>query len=238
MSLEQSDFQDQLVRGLAHRMNNILTLFHGYVGLMLNNDGLDKTTRDGLGKIKDGAKAASELMDRTQALVRPSTVVWREIDLAEMLRMLKPTIDTFRSPRTKLEMDLGENVPHVWADMSRLRTAILELARNACEATGSGGRVRFHLTGDVPQGDLGLGHASQPIRLVSLEIIDDGPGIAPEIATRIFQPFFSTRRKRNATGLGLNVAQGLIEQLGGILRHESEPGKTRFQILLPCRGQQ
>ena len=96
--------------------------------------------------------------------------------------------------------------------------------------------MRFVLHADLPHGELGSGHASQPARWVSLEIVDDGPGIPPELAERIFQPFYSTRRKRNATGLGLNVAQGLIEQLGGLLRHESRPGETRFQLLLPSGG--
>ena len=56
MQIEHSEFQDQLVRGLAHRMNNILTLFHGYLGLLMDNQKLDKETRDGLSKIKDGAR--------------------------------------------------------------------------------------------------------------------------------------------------------------------------------------
>src|SRR5438874_1259487 len=79
MQIEHSEFQDQLVRGLAHRMNNILTLFHGYLGLLLDNKKLDKPTLDGLAKIQNGARAASDLMDRTHSLVRPSSAVWREL---------------------------------------------------------------------------------------------------------------------------------------------------------------
>src|SRR6478752_4020024 len=62
MQIEHSEFQDQLVRGLAHRMNNILTLFHGYLGLLMDNQKLDKETREGLAKIKEGARAASEIV--------------------------------------------------------------------------------------------------------------------------------------------------------------------------------
>ena len=54
MQIEHSEFQDQLVRGLAHRMNNILTLFHGYVGLLLDNKNLDRGTVDGLGRMARG----------------------------------------------------------------------------------------------------------------------------------------------------------------------------------------
>jgi signal transduction histidine kinase len=134
-------------------------------------------------------------------------------------------------------LELNDDLPHVWADLSRLRTAILELVKNAFEATSAGGTVRIVLHGDVPTGELGQGHASQPLHWVCVEIVDDGEGISEALAQRIFQPFFSTKRKRNATGLGLNVAQGLTEQLGGLLRHECHPGETRFQLLLPSRGQ-
>src|SRR6478735_3355002 len=104
MQLEQSQYQDQLVRGLTHRMNNILTIFHGYVGILLDNDKLDQATRDSLSKIKEGATAATELMDRTQSLVRPSTLVWRQIHLTELLPTLRVVFEGFRDPRTKIEI--------------------------------------------------------------------------------------------------------------------------------------
>jgi len=237
MQTEQTQFQDLLVRGLTHRMNNILTLFHGYVGLLLDNDSLDKTTRDGLGKIKDGARAASELMDRAHALVRPSAVVWREVDLGELLRLMKPSLQTLCAQGTKLDFLCPDDLPPVWADSSRLRTAITELVRNASEATlAAGGTITIELGTEIPAGDCAGNAASQPIRWVSLTVKDTGPGVPSEVADKIFQPFFSTKRKQNAAGLGLNVAMGAIQQLGGVLRHESRPGQTAFQILLPSRS--
>jgi signal transduction histidine kinase len=235
MQTEQPQYQEELVRGLAHRMNNILTLFHGYVGLMLDNKSLDKTVRDGLSKIKDGAQAATELMDRTHSLVRPSTVVWREIDLCDLVRNLRPALGKIIPKPTKLVLDLPDEIPLVWADSGRLRTAIVELVKNAFEATQAGGTVTIKVEADAPTHEMGNGHASQPIRWVLLTVLDDGPAITSHVADRMFQPFFSTKKKRNAAGLGLNVAQGLMDQLGGVLRHSSEPGETRFQLLLPSR---
>jgi two-component system cell cycle sensor histidine kinase/response regulator CckA len=237
MQTDQTQFQDLLVRGLTHRMNNILTLFHGYVGLLLDNDSLDKTTREGLTKIKDGAKAATELMDRTHSLVRPTAVVWREIELCELLRMMKAPLEALRSPGTNLELSCPDDLPPIWADSARLRTAITELARNAFDSVApAGGTVKIEVTTEVPTSDGAGNAATQPIRWVCLSIRDDGPGIAPETEDKIFQPFFSTKKKQNAAGLGLNVASGAIQQLGGVLRHESAPGSTCFQILLPARS--
>src|SRR5687767_13070788 len=84
LSIEQ--FQEQLIRGLTHRMNNILSLFHGYLGLLMDDRKLDAVTREGLAKIKEGARAATELMERTNALVRPASTTWREINLADLLQ--------------------------------------------------------------------------------------------------------------------------------------------------------
>ncbi len=231
MQIEHTEFQDQLVRGLAHRMNNILTLFHGYLGLLMDNQKLDKETREGLAKIKDGARAASELMDRTHSLVRPPAVVWREVRLHDFMRLLKPSFDALCGPRTKLTIECPDDLPPVWGDATRVKSAIFEIVRNACEATFAGGKVQITLgTTHQPPGT----SAKQPLQWISLTVTDGGPGIPEELGDRIYQPFFTTKKKQNATGLGLTVAAGYVQQLGGVIRYESEPGKTIFEVLLPA----
>ena len=232
MQIQQSEFQDQLVRGIAHRMNNILTLFHGYIGLLLDNQKLDTQTMEGLAKIKEGASAASELMDRTHSLARPSTLVWREVRLADFLRSMKPSLLTFCGPKTELELDLPDDVPPVWADAARVKTIIFELVRNALEAThADGGTVTVALrTVPAPGGT----RSSQP--WVALTVTDDGPGVPENASERIFQPFFSTKKRKSNAGLGLTVALTFMQHLGGILRSQSVPGKTEFEVLLPSRS--
>lgn len=234
MQIEHSDFQDQLVRGLAHRMNNILTLFHGYLGLLMDNQKLDKETREGLAKIKDGAKAASELMDRTHSLVRPPAVVWREIKLHDFIHLLRPSFEAICGPKTKLTVECPDELPTIWGDASRVKSAIFEIVRNAIEATSSGGKVKVSVSAaNKPPGT----PAKQALQWVSITVTDDGPGVPEELHERIFQPFFSTKKKQNATGLGLTVAAGFVQQMGGVLRFDSEPGKTTFQMLIPSRSE-
>lgn len=232
MQIQQSEFQDQLVRGVAHRMNNILTLFHGYVGLLLDNQKLDRQTMEGLARIKEGAIAASELMDRTHSLARPATIVWREVKLADFLRTMRPALMTSCGPRTELEFDLPDDVPPVWGDAGRVKTILVELLRNALEATFSaGGKVKATLrTVPAPDGS----RTSPP--WVSLTVADDGPGFPENVSERIFEPFFTTKKRKSNAGLGLTVAQTFIQHLGGILRSHSVPGNTEFQILLPSRS--
>lgn len=228
----QSQYQEELVRGLAHRMNNILTIFNGYVGLMLENQSLDDATRDGLCRIKAGARAATELMDRTHALVRQPNIVWRQIDLGDFLRTIQPAIASMSKPAVPVEIHAPAGLPKVWADSTRLRTAVLELVRNAVEATPKGESLQLILSRTTAPHDLSLAKPDESLERVALAVIDHGAGIPPELEAKIFVPFFSTKRKQDANGLGLNVAQGLIEKCGGSLQYQSRPGETKFEVLL------
>ena len=116
MQIALSDFQDQLMRGLAHRMNNILSLFHGYLGLLMDDKKLDSVTKEGLSKIKDGAKAASDLMERTHALVRPTSAVWRDINLCDLLRQMRPTFESFCGPKVRIAIECDGDV-HLLKDV-------------------------------------------------------------------------------------------------------------------------
>jgi two-component system sensor histidine kinase HupT/HoxJ len=73
------------------------------------------------------------------------------------------------------------------------------------------------------------------MKWVVVRVMDDGPGISPEVEDKIYQPFFSTKPKANSAGLGLNVAAGFAEQIGGSLRHCTESDFTCFELLLPAR---
>jgi signal transduction histidine kinase len=226
MQIAHSDFQDQLVRGLTHRMNNILTLFHGYLGMILDNKDLDKATVEGLTKIKLNAAQASELMDRTHSLVRPTSTVWRAIPIGEYIRTMRPVFESFLGPRTEILYNIEESLPPIQGDATRVKTAVLEIVKNACEATfASGGRVQIGVHCETPRG--------QRTKWIVITVADDGPGIPEDIFDKVFTPFFSTKKKQNAAGLGLTVAQSFIQLHKGNLKLESEPGCTVAEIRIP-----
>lgn len=208
-------------------MNNILTLFHGYVGLLMENEKLDKATKDGLAKIKLGAEQASDLMDRTQALVRPSATVWRTIDLPEYLRFMRPGFDQFRGPRTTIEMSFDDDTPRIQGDAGRIRNVLTEIVKNACESTfAGGGTVRIELRGEPIPG--------MREKWTVFSVTDDGPGIDPVIADKIFAPFFTTKKKQNAPGLGLSVVTSFVHLHKGTFKLESLDGKTVAEMRLPA----
>jgi signal transduction histidine kinase len=234
MQFEYSAYQDQLVRGLAHRMNNILTLFHGYLGLLLDSDKLDAREREGLERITLGARAATELIDRTHALVRAGGEAQREVDLGVLLRLLEPTFTARLGPATRLVLEVPEQLPIVCADAGRLRTAIVELVRNAVEATMAGGcvRVTCQRLAD-PSGQ--KGGAGPP--WVAVRVSDDGPGVPERLAGQLFQPFVTSKTHHDSAGLGLTLAMTFARQHGGDIAYASRCGETWFEMRLPCRRQ-
>lgn len=232
MQIEYSEYQDQLFSGLAHRMNNILTLFHGYLGLLIDSRKLDDREREGLERITSGARAAAELIDRTHALVRAGDETEREVDLGVLIRLLRPSFEARLGPKTQLVLDVPEQLPIVCVNASRLRTAIVELARNAMEATMAGGCVRVSCQ-RIPNPS---GHKdASSLPWVAVRITDDGPGVPERIAARIFHPFVTSKKHHDSAGLGLTLALAFARQQGGDIEFTSQHGETCFEMRLPCR---
>ncbi len=102
------------------------------------------------------------------------------------------------------------------SDLNQVWTNIID---NAIDAIKGKGKLRLRT---YSEGDF-----------VVVEIIDDGPGIPPEIQARIFEPFFTTKKVGEGTGLGLDPVQRIVKKHQGSIQVESIPGKTCFQIWLP-----
>ena len=236
MQLILSDFQDQLVRGLTHRMNNILSVFHGYLGLLMEDRNLDSITRAGLNKIRDGARNATDLIERVNAVSRPAGSVPREIDIATFFRQMAPTFDGLRSPKVRIAIECPDELPRIVVDFSRLKLAITELVRNACEAADSTVRIRVTCGADAEQTELfPAGRTEEPEQWVKIAVTDDGPGIPASAAGRIYEPFFSTKKADGSAGLGLSVALGCAQQFCGNLKHRSGKGGTTFEMVIPSK---
>jgi signal transduction histidine kinase len=234
MRIEQSEFHNHLVRGLTHKMNNILSLFHGYLGLLIDDKKLDRDTMAGLLRIRDSADAAAKLMDRTKALATPSSPAWRHVAPEDFFRTLLPSLNLFTERGVQIQVVCDPGLPNLWADTCRLRVAIKEIVKNACEASPPRGIVEITVKPhNRPVRTRGRHLNSPPISWTAISIADSGKGIPRDLNTKIFQPFFSTKSTRDSMGLGLSVALGLIQQLGGAIRLQSKPGRTTVKVLLP-----
>lgn len=126
-----------------------------------------------------------------------------------------------REKQIEIVRDLDPDLPPVEAAGSELNQVWTNLIDNAVDALEPGGRLTLRTR---RQGDR-----------VLVEIGDDGPGIPPDQQARIFDAFFTTKPVGEGTGLGLDIAQRIVIRHHGELRLESEPGDTRFQVILPMR---
>jgi signal transduction histidine kinase len=127
-----------------------------------------------------------------------------------------------RSRGARIDLDLDLDSLPVLASAVDLQQVLLNLIQNAVDAAENGEVTIAVATRRGGDGE------------VVLTVADDGPGMAPEVRDRVFDPFFSTRRSKGGTGLGLSLAHGIVAEHGGSIGVESEPGKgARFSIVLP-----
>jgi two-component system nitrogen regulation sensor histidine kinase GlnL len=127
--------------------------------------------------------------------------------------------------------DYDPSIPEITADADQLIQALLNIARNAARAIAGAGTITLR-TRVKRQFTIG----SIRHRLVAqIQVIDDGPGIAPELIEKIFYPMVSGTE--DGMGLGLSIAQSLISQHGGLVECRSKPGETVFTVLLPVERQ-
>src|SRR5205809_348532 len=212
----------QLVSGVAHELNNPLSVIIGYGQLMLHRE------------IPEALRRPVELMvtqgDRMAKIVRnllyfarqrpPERVpinIHQVIEQTLALRQNQLTLSGIT-----VERDFAEELPTVIGDGQQLQQVFLNLILNAEQAIAAehrGGRIRFH--------------TKVVDHWVRTEVTDDGPGIPPEVLPRIFEPFFTTKEVGAGTGLGLSVSYGIVEEHGGRLSAGSERGRTTFTLDLP-----
>lgn len=221
----------ELVRGLAHEIKNPLGGIRGAAQLLageLNSEELGDYTD----VIIQEADRLHDLVDRLVASKQPLQM--QPTNIHEVLERVRSVVAAEISGNgIDLVRDYDPSIPEVLADSSQLIQAMLNIVRNAMQALIS------------PKVDHSLGRIYLKTRIVrnatigarfhrlvaSIKIIDNGPGIKPEIMDSIFYPMISGRA--DGTGLGLSITHSIINQHSGLIECESRPGATCFTVLLP-----
>ncbi len=214
----------RMITQLAHEIRNPLGGLRGAAQLLerqLPGEELREFTRIIIGE----ADRLATLMD---SLLGPVGQLRKEIvNLHELLEHVAALVETEAGKGFVVQRDYDPSLPTMRLDRNRLIQALLNLARNALQATGADGAVVFRtrvLTNTV------VGHEHHRL-VASIEIEDDGPGVPDDIADKIFYPLVSGRDK--GTGLGLSLAQDLVSRHHGLVEYQSEPGQTVFVVRLP-----
>jgi two-component system nitrogen regulation sensor histidine kinase GlnL len=232
--LEQQQASRELIRNLAHEIKNPLGGIRGAAQLLeheLNNPDLREYTQVIV-------KEADRLQDLMKRLLSPHRAMQPgPINIHEVLERVRSLL-TAEFPKTlTIWRDYDTSLPELIADREQLIQAVLNIARNAAQAIGARaensetaegkGRITFR-TRVARQVTL----AKRRYRLaLSLQVIDDGPGVPKDIRERMFFPLVSGRE--GGFGLGLTLAQSFIHQHQGVIECESRPGHTCFTVLMP-----
>lgn len=221
----------QLVSGIAHELNNPLTAIMGYAQLLLGK-GLTPAQLSEAERVFQEAERARRIVKNLLYFARETRTERARADLNEIVeRTLALRSYELRVEDIAVECDLAPRLPATLADPYQLQQVVLNLLVNAeqalLESRGHGHvwiRTRHVITG--------IGNKVRG-RIV-LEVADDGPGIPPEIASRIFDPFFTSKPSGVGTGLGLSIVYGIVHQHGGEVAFDNQPGGgARFIVDLP-----
>lgn len=219
----------QLAAGMAHELNNPLTPALLYTERLLRQGGLDAEARGHLEVVVHEVERAQKIIKDLLAFARQYRGTQNETDINELLgRALEHVESESPSPKVSSRFEPGQGV-RIVADEYRLTQVFLNLIRNARQAIEEGGRagVVTIRSERVTEGDA---------ERVRVTVTDDGPGIAREYLPKIFDPFFTTRQVGAGSGLGLSLSNGIVEEHGGTISVESEPGAgATFVVDLPAR---
>ena len=225
----------RLVSGIAHDLNNLLTVINGYSQLSLLGIEEDDPLKENLKEIERATERAARLTGQLLAFSRSEVLDLKVLDLNTIVRGLEKMLYRLIGEDIELLTHLAEDVGRVKTDSSQIEQVLLNLVVNAKDAMPNGGKLFLETNNVELDEDYARMHISvKPGRYVLLAVSDTGCGMSAEVKERIFDPFFTTKGKDKGTGLGLSTVYGIIKQSRGNIWVYSEPGRgTTFKIYLP-----
>ena len=222
--LAQHNAARMLLRGLAHEIKNPLGGLRGAAQL-LDRELVEEELREYTKIIMEESDRLQSLVDRMLAPNKPPRK--NPLNIHRVLERVRQLVQVEAPSGVVIERDYDPSIPLIDGDSDQLIQAILNIVRNAAQALGQRGKIiiRTRIHRQVTIG-------SRRSRMAAkIEVIDNGPGIKPELLGQIFYPMVTGRA--DGTGLGLSIAQSLINQHGGLVECASSPGNTVFSIFLP-----
>jgi two-component system sensor histidine kinase DctS len=221
---------------LAHELNQPLAAISSYTAGALNvldrasqtNAPVDASLlRRALEQARQQAQRAGQIIRSVHQFVKKREPLRQEVAIQSVVEGISALIELqARQAHVKLQVHIPPNLPPVSADRLLLEQVLLNLTRNAAEA----------MQGIAPERRVLRVAAHAADGVVSVSVMDRGHGIAPDVAARLFSPFFST--KAEGMGMGLSICRTAIEFHGGTLTHTDNPGGgTIFTFTLPQQAQ-
>jgi PAS domain S-box-containing protein len=224
----------KLAGGVAHNLNNLLTVINGYGSLIEKDLSAEDPRRGMLEEMLRSGERAAELTNQLLSYSRQQMLFPRELEVGGLLREMEPGLRKICGPGVALTVNSGSCVVRV--DPNGFRRMLVRLLTHACEEMERVGSVRI----GAIEADLGPGDAPPEVGLVAgrylvLTLRDTGPWMDGESLSRVFEPF--RRPLESGGGLELSSVYGFVKQSGGYIWVESERGAgNRFTACFPKPG--
>jgi PAS domain S-box-containing protein len=226
-----------LAGGIAHDFNNILAAISGFAELAVKNVNGNAIAQKYIEQVLKASCRAADLVKQILAFSRQTEQERKPLRMAtivkEVLTLLRSSLPS--TIEIKQDIETGRDEDMVLADLTQLHQVLLNLCTNAAHAMGAkGGTLSLKLSA-VAAPPLVSGYPQRKAgHYVCLTVSDTGHGMSAAVMDRIFDPYFTTKRPGEGTGLGLSVVQGIVKSYGGVMTVSSEAGRgTTFNIFLP-----
>lgn len=224
-----------LAGGIAHDFNNILSAIIGYTELAISDIPEKTETRQKLAQVLAAGDRAKEMVRQILAFSRKGEKEQRPVMLDEVVNeafiLLRSTLPT----TIEIRPNFGEKLRPVMANPTQIHQVIMNICTNAAHAMREAGGILEIALKEIELNPLSIKSKHlEPGIYQQLTVSDTGHGMTGEIKKRIFEPYFTTKRKGEGTGMGLAVVHGIVKNHGGEISVYSEPGKgTTFHVFLP-----
>ncbi len=221
-----------LVGGVAHDFNNCLqAIIVNARFLVRKQSGESRIVAE---EIIDSSTQAATLVRRLLTFSRHEPIDRQAVRPDEVIRKQERLLGRLLRDDIRLEVECGAGSAAIEIDPVHFDQVLMNLAVNAQDAMRDGGSLTIR-TASVKAPSESTPDSLKPGSYVHIAVEDDGIGMEPEVGSRIFEPFFSTKDPGHGTGLGLAMVHGIIARSSGEIHFETVPGiGTRFDIYLPC----
>ncbi len=215
----------ELSAGLAHELNQPLTVIKGLSQYLLRSCGKESADHEKLKLIVEASNKMEQVIKHLRIFARSESLAFKPVDVNNLINDVLPMVkELLVSGSIEIVLDL-KPVPEVMGSANRLEQVVINIVSNAKDAMPDGGRLTISSFAE----DRGKK------RFAMLEITDTGCGIPDNVKERIFDPFFTTKEAGKGTGLGLSISYGIIKEHGGEITVKSKAGiGTAFCIAIPA----
>ena len=237
MQAQKMEAIGTLAGGIAHDFNNILGVIVGFTELALEDLEEGSLVYQNIHNVLTAAERASELVKQILAFSRQSERKRKPISLGQVVQESLKLLRSSLPATIQIHRDIQADTAPILGDASQIHQIMMNLCTNAGFAMKKNGGILEVVLREVQldQDSVTRYTGLPPGRYLRLTVSDTGSGIPQNVIKRIFDPYFTTKKAGEGTGMGLAVIHGIIKSHGGDITVYSEVNKgTTFNVLLPC----